>query len=194
MAIFAPGKRDPHHRRIVTKRKIVATLTLTAMVDMFTVLTIFLLQNYNVTGQVLHIPKGVVLPKATEIKELQPSHVVTISPESIMLDQDTVENFVKVREQKDWLVRSLKDKLVQLIRKERLEIKQSLKIQLTQMVQADAKLLTKQMEDKLKKITVQADKNVDFLTIKKIMYTVTEAGISEINFAVIKKSPSEQLN
>jgi biopolymer transport protein ExbD len=36
------------------------------------------------------------------------------------------------------------------------------------------------------KITIQADKSVDFLTVKKVMYTVTEAGIAEINFAVIK--------
>ena len=28
---------------------------------------------------------------------------------------------------------------------------------------------------------------IDFLTVKKVMFTVTEAGVHEINFAVIKK-------
>jgi len=36
------------------------------------------------------------------------------------------------------------------------------------------------------KVTVQADKGVDFLTIKKVLFTATEAGAGEINFAVTK--------
>ena len=40
--------------------------------------------------------------------------------------------------------------------------------------------------DRHLKITISADKETDFLTVKKVMYTVTEAGIVEINFAVIK--------
>jgi biopolymer transport protein ExbD len=36
------------------------------------------------------------------------------------------------------------------------------------------------------KVTIQADKGMDFLTVKKVMYTVTEAGAGEINFAVMK--------
>ena len=36
------------------------------------------------------------------------------------------------------------------------------------------------------KVTIQADKGIDFLTVKKVMYTVTEAGAGEINFAVTK--------
>ena len=39
------------------KRSVTAILSLTAMVDMFTVLVIFLLQNYSATGEVLFIPK-----------------------------------------------------------------------------------------------------------------------------------------
>ena len=38
-----------------------------------------------------------------------------------------------------------------------------------------------------KKITVQAHKEIDFLTIKKILFTLTEAGAGEINFAVIQR-------
>ena len=41
-------------------------------------------------------------------------------------------------------------------------------------------------------MTLQADENIDFLSIKKVMFTLTEAGIKEINFAVvqIKEYPS----
>ncbi len=40
--------------------------------------------------------------------------------------------------------------------------------------------------DSFRKITIQADKKIDFLTLKKVMYTATESGIVEINFAVLK--------
>jgi biopolymer transport protein ExbD len=35
-------------------------------------------------------------------------------------------------------------------------------------------------------MTIQADQKIDFLTLKKVMYTATEAGIVQINFAVLK--------
>ena len=46
--------------------------------------------------------------------------------------------------------------------------------------------------DSFRRITLQADKGIDFLTVKKIMRTVTEAGIYEINFAVIKKEKRDE--
>jgi biopolymer transport protein ExbD len=41
------------------------------------------------------------------------------------------------------------------------------------------------------KVTIQADKGIDFLSVKKIMYTVSEAGAREINFAVMKEKQQE---
>ena len=47
--------------------------------------------------------------------------------------------------------------------------------------------------DSFRKMTIQADKEIDFLTVKKVMYTVRNAGIFEINFAVIKvKDPNSE--
>jgi biopolymer transport protein ExbD len=42
------------------------------------------------------------------------------------------------------------------------------------------------------KMTLQADKDIDFLSIKKVLYTLTEAGVQEINFAVIKVKPEDK--
>ena len=36
------------------------------------------------------------------------------------------------------------------------------------------------------RVTIQADENAHFLQVKKVMYTLTEAGVKEMNFAVIK--------
>lgn len=184
MPIYAPGKRDRRNRRKGSgSRKLVAILSLTAMVDMFTVLTVFLLQNYKSTGEVLFIPKEVVLPQAAETKELSPAHVVTVSNQFVFLDQEPIADFMDVQSQRDWLVRPLYQKLIDAIQKEEVKSKGALKTQIKKVV-GNQKKNEKEI-NQFRRVTVQADKKIDFLTIKKIMYTVTEAGAEEINFAVI---------
>lgn len=187
MPIHAPGKRDRHGKRAPKNRKIAAMLSLTAMVDMFTVLTVFLLQNYNTTGEVLFIPKEVELPSAQSTKELKPAHVITISEQFIFLDEQPVLNFMDVKEQKDWFVRPLAEKLTQKIREEEVKYRENLKTQLRQVVGNQP--LAGQEIKAFRKVTVQADRKIDFMTIKKVMFTITESGAEEINFAVIRRAP-----
>ena len=188
MAIFKPGQRHRYHNilsRRKNKRSVTALLSLTAMVDMFTVLVIFLLQNYNSTGEIIYIPKEVVLPKATTVKELKPAHVVTVSSKEILLDKEVVATFEDVRKQEDWSIPTLKDKLQEALIQSRVE--QEAKIQ--NKIREAVKTTRGQAEEDVNawsKVTVQADKGVDFLTIKKVLFTATEAGAGEINFAVTK--------
>lgn len=170
------------------KRSAVVALNMTAMVDMFTVLCVFLLQNYATTNQVLPMPEKVDLPVAHEVKELKPSNVVMVSNDGIVLNNIKVAEFMAVKEQQDWNIKTLQDTLQQMIQDGEAK-KRSLGNQLRDAVN-EAKNAPKPADtvDEFRKVTIQADKNVDFLTIKKVMFTVTEAGIAEINFAVMKKS------
>ena len=191
MPIYAPGKRDRKNRIAnAGKRSVVAILSLTAMVDMFTVLTVFLLQNYKSTGEVLFIPKEVTLPDAAQTKELSPAHVVTVSNQFVFLDQEPIVDFKEVKEQRDWLVRPLYQKLIDAIQQSEIKNREALKTQIKKVV-GNQQPGQKEI-NQFRRVTVQADKKIDFLTIKKVMYTVTEAGAEEINFAVIVKE-KEQL-
>jgi biopolymer transport protein ExbD len=188
MAIKRPGERHRYHN-ILSKRKgkrdVTALLSLTAMVDMFTVLVIFLLQNYNTTGEILYIPKEVVLPKASSVKELKPSHVVTISAKEILLDKEVVATFEEVQGTEEWSIPKLKDLLTEALAKSKAEAEGKLQNKIRDAVENTKGEST---DDALawSKVTIQSDKGVDFLTIKKVLYTVTEAGAGEINFAVTK--------
>lgn len=185
MAIYAPGKRSRNNKHAHnTARQVVAHLSLTAMVDMFTVLVVFLLMNYRTTETVLYIPKEVELPKASETKELKPAHVVTISPKEILIDRERIASFREVRDQRDWMVINLRNRLVEMFRQDELEHESKLAIQARDAILVDPRDAERE-KAALRKITIQADRDIDFLTIKKIMYTVTEAGAKEINFAVI---------
>lgn len=188
MAIFRPGERHRYHnilRKRGGKRDVTAVLSLTAMVDMFTVLVIFLLQNYNSTGEILYIPKEVTLPKATSVKELKPAHVVTISSKEILLDKDVVATFDDVKAHEEWLIPKLQEQLQQALQKSKAEQENKLQNQIRDVVET-TRGETPTDPNAWSKVTIQADKGVDFLTVKKVMYTVTEAGAGEINFAVTK--------
>lgn len=188
MAIFVPGKRDRHNRPATnTKRSIVAILTLTAMVDMFTVLAVFLLQNYQTTGDILELSDDVVMPKATKVRELKPGTVVVISKGRIMVDKLQVALLDEVKQLPEVTVISNLQARVQDAF--RLLEEKSRVAGLSQIKQAVAQNKTGTEEPKqedFKRVTVQADKVVDSGTVKKVMYTLTEAGASEINFAVLR--------
>ncbi len=188
MAIYTPGQRHRYHR-ILSKRKskrgVTAVLSLTAMVDMFTVLVIFLLQNYSTTGDILYIPKEVVLPKANRVNELKPSVVVTVSSKEILIDRTTVATFDEVKNSKEWSIPNLRDQVRVILEKAKADQDSKLQNKVRNVVD---KTLGKDDDDPnaWRKVTLQADKNIDYLTMKKVMFSIYEAGGGPINFAVSK--------
>lgn len=189
MAIFRPGQRHRNHnilKRRGNKRSVTAILSLTAMVDMFTVLAVFLLQNYNTTGEILYIPKEVTLPKANRVIDLKPSLVITISPKELLIDKTRVASFDEVKNSKSWVIPSLRDQTRVYLEKAKADQDTKLQAKLEKVV---SKTLGDESIDlsAWKKVTIQADKSIDFLTLKKIMYSVYEAGGGPINFAVSKE-------
>ena len=190
MAIYSPGTKF-RNSRLLSKRKgkreIVAMLSLTAMVDMFTVLVVFLLQNYSATGDVLYIPKEVTLPQAEQIKELKPAVVVTISSKELLLDKEVIATYEEVQAQPEWMIQKLHSRVVEALKIAKEQYEANLQVQLQKVV--DSSGAPAEDASIWNKVTIQADKGMDFLTVKKVMYTVTEAGAGEINFAVMKHRP-----
>ena len=196
MPIYTPGKRDRHGRRGNTKRNMVVILSLTAMVDMFTVLTVFLLQNYRV--EEIQLKKTVPLPEASAVKKLKPAHVVVITKEEIFLNEDPVAKFEVVKEQEHWLIEKLQVGLQKEIELKKQEMESGLKAALEKAIDTGEKTQEQREEERAKKyawgrVTMQVDKDIDMLTVKKVMYTITEAGASLINFAVTEKPDKDKL-
>lgn len=199
MAIYVPGKRGRGNRRKMSgKRNTVVALSLTAMVDMFTVLTIFLLQNFKVDA--IKLKQNVPLPEATAIKKLRPAHVVVVTQDKIFLDETPVANFISVKEQQEWVIEALRAGLAEKIKERKVTFDSTLKEKLkTALANAQTKKMSeaeieeerKELERDWGRVTVQADKEIDFLTIKKVLYTATDAGATMINFAVSQKSKDD---
>ena len=180
MPIHVPGFRNRKgsgNRVHSTKREVVAVLQLTAMVDMFTVLVVFLLQNYASTNQILHISDQVQLPQATSTEQLIPSLVVAFSKDGVMFNGKQMATSDEVKRDSDWMLEKLRDKVIQEIRNQKEKTKNDFVV-----TKKEGLVRIFPYE----KITLQADEDIEFLSIKKVMYTLTEAGVKEINFAVLQ--------
>jgi biopolymer transport protein ExbD len=190
MPIYAPGRRDRHNRPLSGrgKRNVVAMLSLTAMVDMFTVLAVFLLQNYNTTGAVIDVSDKVVLPKASYTKELKPSHVLVITKETMILDRAVITTTAQVRAQETMLIDGLAQAIAAAFKRDE-EARGSLGT-IRDAVNGNNADEAGGQRPIDRRVTVQADKSIDVMTIKKVLQTFTEVG-AEINFAVLKDEKSK---
>lgn len=72
------------------KRNIVSDLLLTALIDAFSILVIFLLMSFSSTGEILYMGKGMELPKAMKGETLERNPVVKIDEGKIYLEEKEV--------------------------------------------------------------------------------------------------------
>ena len=146
-----------------------AELNLTSMVDMLTILVVFLLQTFSASGELLSVSKNIVLPEAMNFKELERAPVIAISKESVTLDGRPVANAEDLNKDTsaDWKISDLHDQLVTL--------------------KNNYKLLHPS-EDFLGNVIVQADRGVDFKVVKKVLYTCGAAAYKNVNFAVNQRA------
>jgi len=143
-----------------------AELNLTSMVDMLTILVVFLLQTFSASGELLTVSKNITLPEAINYKDLEQAPIIAVSRDSVTLNGDPKADSQELSRENtvDWKIPQLHDDLVVL--------------------KNNFKLLHPNPEDWKGLVIVQADKNIDFKVIKKVMYTCAVAGYNNVNFAV----------
>jgi biopolymer transport protein ExbD len=79
---------NPKHGK--WKRSIVADLLLTALIDAFSILVIFLLMSFSSAGDLLSIGKGQELPKASRADTLERNPVVKLEDGKIFVESNEV--------------------------------------------------------------------------------------------------------
>lgn len=178
MAIKIPGKRFGKrlehskifgHHGMLSKKNINADLNITAMVDMFVIIVLFLIANFSATGEVLMMNKDVVLPEAINTEEVAMAPVVMISMDQVLVSGvliGRVDDLVR----EDYLnIPSLEEKLRDM--KKQYE---------------DLHAMANDAEGGFKgDVNIQAHKEAQFKIVKRVMFSCASAGYSNINFAVL---------
>jgi biopolymer transport protein ExbD len=146
-----------------------AELNLTSMVDMLTILVVFLLQTFSASGELLSVQKNIVLPEAQNFKDLEQAPIIAVAADSVTLNGAMEADAAELNQENttDWKIAKLHDDLVTL--------------------KNNYKLLHPS-ENFAGTVVVQADRNVDFKVVKKVMYSCAVAGYGNVNFAVQQKS------
>lgn len=80
----------PQHGR--HKRSVNSDLLLTALIDAFSILVIFLLMSFSGSGEILFQSKDIQMPKAAHTDVLERNPVVKIEDGSIFLEDKEVES------------------------------------------------------------------------------------------------------
>ncbi|MCC6276478.1 MAG: biopolymer transporter ExbD [Oligoflexia bacterium] len=156
-------KKTRGHVKGEHKKSVIADLPLVSMIDMFTILIIFLLMNFSATGEVFFIQKDLKLPDASHGKALESAPLISIVGTSVIFEAEKVgENPMTITENDQNLPRlAAALKQVRII-EETIHPNQPFK----------------------GKINIQADEKTPLVYIKRVMQTCISEGWTNINFAV----------
>ncbi|MEJ2361138.1 MAG: biopolymer transporter ExbD [Gammaproteobacteria bacterium] len=148
-------------------KKKIPSMSLTSLMDVFTILVFFLLVN-TANGPVLDPPKKVKLPDSVSDTKPAETAVVIVSSDNVLVQGRVVVSMKEVaaskREDIPQIVNSLKD-----IRKHVIGVS------------------TKAIAES-RKVTILSQKTIPYRLLQKVMSSCTMAGYDTINLAVQQES------
>ncbi len=177
MPIVTPGKR-PALRfqkskilggKLSRGRKATnAELNVVPMVDMMTMLVIFLLQQFSSTGEVMYMQKDIKLPDAHHGQMIEIAPVVAISAQQVVVTGVKVADIADLDRDSGYLnIPGLEERLRDEKKRWEFIHKQD----------------TSSKWDGI--VNIQADKAVPFRIVKRVMYSCGVAGYFSVNFAAL---------
>ncbi|MBC7419654.1 MAG: biopolymer transporter ExbD [Bdellovibrio sp.] len=151
------------------KRNQTFTLNVTSMTDMFTILLVFLLQTYSSSTVELDPVKGLRLPSSNTEKNPVDGIKISISPTELKFDKKTIaavqNNNIEqaaIDPNDSEFIKPLFDELQKI---------------------NEAHKLTPDV--KIGKVLFQADQDVPYGTLRKIMYTASMAGFPNLKLVTV---------
>lgn len=182
MSVSTPGRHPTFHPIGILrhgpfgggKKNMMMPLNLTAMVDMFTVLVIFLLQSFSASGEIMFIQKGIKLPTAAMAEPLEErGPVVTLYENKVMIEGEKLAE-LDTLDKAEPNIPTLTERLQKIRENEE------------KLVGRDP---SKPYDGHA---IIQADVGTDFELVRKTIYSVNEAGWTHLQFAAmpVAKAPA----
>jgi biopolymer transport protein ExbD len=156
------------------KKKRVEILMLTSMMDMFTIILVFLLKSYSSEGALLTNADNLALPNSISKKRPQEVNLqISVTSAMILVDNIPVAPTEDARrigqDVSNPIIVKLRDKLASCMAQEE------------EMVRLGA------LNAVAGKAIIQIDKNIEFDVVFKIMNTCGSVGYNKMNFAVMER-------
>jgi len=146
-----------------------AELTLTSLLDMFTILLVFLLKSFSADGQIVTITNDLQLPESTSQKSPRSAPIIAVTKEWIMLDDKPLVKVAEIKADSDLLIKPLHESL------------QHSRESSEKLGQIDARVGFAATVD------IMGDRDASFTVIKRVMYTCGQVGFNNMLLAVYQK-------
>jgi len=139
-------------------------LPLTSMIDMFSMLVIFLLLNFSATGEAYFVNKDIKLPEAANARPLESLPLITVTRKYVSIDAEEIKTNPGDFSMNSWNMEAFASSLRRL----------------------------KSLQDNLRaaglkpktEVNIQSDKATPVLYVKRVMNVLISEGFTGINFAV----------
>jgi len=181
MPIVQPGKRPA--KRLQGSRVFGAKLTRHArasnidlnvvpMVDMMTILVLFLLQQFSATGEVLYMQRDIKLPEARHGQLIEPAPVIAISGAHLSMDGRSITDTIAIEKDPYLTIPALEEQLRDARKR-------------WEFVHQNDPDRDRSWRGE---VNIQADEKVPFKIVKRVMYSAAQAGYPNVNFATLERS------
>lgn len=156
-------------------------INVTALVDMMTVLVIFLVMQFNATGEMLFISKDLSMARAMNAKEITRVPILSMDSHSRLYYEGVmlVDNVQPAKAGEEPTIAALQAKLEDNRKR-------------ADLLNAPKKPEEVGIADPTVAVNVQVDKNLDFAVVKRVLFTCEKAGYNRIRLAVNLDSPAPQ--
>lgn len=145
-------------------------LKITSMMDILTVLLLFLLKSFVVDAEVVAPPPDVTLPNSSSDESQEESLVIAVSAEAISLGGEPIVTVREAMQGSGLLIGPLQ-------------------AHLDVAYQQMESLATRRGKDEVSgKITIQGDQDMEFQLLQRVMYTCSFVGFGDLSLAVVKES------
>jgi biopolymer transport protein ExbD len=137
-------------------------LKMTALMDIFSTLLLFLLKSFVAEGQASTVTPGVTLPSSVAQAEAHDAPVIAVTSEFIALDGNLILTSDKALNSADLELPKLYDALVTL----------------RETIQPP--------EGEVARVVIQGDRGIEFRLLQRVMYTSQLAGWPDVSLAVLQ--------
>lgn len=165
---------SPHQKSLSlignrSKPKPPAELTLTSLLDMFTILLVFLLKSFSADGQMVTNTEDLTLPVSTSLKPPRSAPIIAVTKDWLIFDDKPLVKIEDLQANNDLLIQPLQASLQQ---------SRSFSEQLGAI---DTRVGFNGTVD------IMGDRDASFAIIKRVMFTCGQVGFNNMLLAVYQK-------
>jgi biopolymer transport protein ExbD len=144
-------------------------MQITSLVDMMTVLVVFLLKSFSAEGDIITPSKGLTLPLSTAKKKAEMAFKVSLTTNNLLVEGTPIATIEGLSKGEDLSI----PELAQLLDERRKS---------TEKIALNSTSITFKGD-----VLIEADRKVQFKILQRVMYTCGQSGFSNFTLLVLKK-------